>query len=87
MPMTTRLNRFIQRARELVGEQMTALMGLIWEVEGLRESFQRQDGKKAPGVDGMRKDDYREGSCGEERTGHGRRGAAISRRRTDASVR
>ena len=61
MPMTTRLNRFIQRARELVGEQMTALMGLIWEVEGLRESFQRQDGKKAPGVDGMRKDDYKDG--------------------------
>lgn len=59
--MTTRLNRFIQRARELVGEQMTALMGLIWEVEGLRESFQRQDGKKAPGVDGMRKDDYKDG--------------------------
>jgi hypothetical protein len=44
--MTTKLNRFIQRARELVGEQMTALMGLIWEVEGLRESFQRQDGRK-----------------------------------------
>ncbi|MGA7978719.1 MAG: hypothetical protein WCA32_00645 [Chromatiaceae bacterium] len=56
--MTTRLSRFIQRARELVGEKMTSVMGLVFEIEGLRESFQRQDGKKAPGVDGMRKSAY-----------------------------
>ncbi|WP_245232470.1 reverse transcriptase domain-containing protein [Thiorhodococcus minor] len=28
------------------------------EPEGLHESFERQDGRKAPGVDGVRKDDY-----------------------------
>ena len=59
--MTTRLNRFIQRLRELTGEKLTALMGLIFEIDGLRESFLRQDANKAPGVDGIRKQDYAEG--------------------------
>ena len=59
--MTTRLNRFMQRVRELGGEKLTALMGLIFEPEGLRESFLRQDGGKAPGVDGIRKKDYAHG--------------------------
>lgn len=59
--MTTRLNRFIQRMRELTGEKLTALMGLIFEIDGLRESFLRQEGNKAPGVDGIRKQDYEEG--------------------------
>jgi len=36
-------------------------MGLLYEPEGLRESFERQNGKKAPGVDGMRKEQYGEG--------------------------
>jgi len=36
-------------------------MGLLFEVEGLRASFERQDEKKAPGVDGMRKADYAQG--------------------------
>ena len=59
--MTTRLNRFIQRMRELRDEKLTALMGLIFDVDGLRESFQRQPANKAPGVDGIRKQDYEEG--------------------------
>jgi RNA-directed DNA polymerase len=59
--MTTKLARFTQRARELQRERFTSLMGLFFEVEGLRASFERQDGSKAPGVDGMRKADYAEG--------------------------
>lgn len=58
--MTTRLNRFMQRLRELTGEKLTALMGLIFDLDGLRESFLRQDANKAPGVDGIRKQDYAE---------------------------
>lgn len=59
--MTTKLARFTQKARELQGEHFTSLMGLLFDVEGLRASFERQDGRKAPGVDGMRKADYAEG--------------------------
>lgn len=36
-------------------------MGLLSEPEGLHASFERQDGRKAPGVDGIRKEDYAEG--------------------------
>jgi len=36
-------------------------MGLLFDPEGLRESFERQNGKKAPGVDGIRKEQYGEG--------------------------
>jgi retron-type reverse transcriptase len=36
-------------------------MGLLFDPEGLRESFERQDGRKAPGVDGVRKEDYAKG--------------------------
>jgi RNA-directed DNA polymerase len=59
--MTTKLARFTRRARELRRERLTSLMGLLFEVEGLRASFERQDEKKAPGVDGMRKADYAQG--------------------------
>jgi len=45
-------------AREEPPMRFNALMGLLSDPEGLRESFERQDGRKAPGVDGMRKDDY-----------------------------
>ena len=41
--------------------RFTSLMGLLSDPEGLRESFGRQDGRKAPGVDGIRKDDYGQG--------------------------
>lgn len=56
--MTTRLARFTQKARAEPRERFTALMGLVFDPEGLHASFERQDGKKAPGVDGMRKADY-----------------------------
>jgi retron-type reverse transcriptase len=36
-------------------------MGLLYEQEGLHASFERQNGKKALGVDGMRKVGYAEG--------------------------
>ena len=36
-------------------------MGMLYDPEGLRESYERQDGRKAPGVDGMRKEQYGEG--------------------------
>jgi group II intron reverse transcriptase/maturase len=41
--------------------RFNALMGLLYDPEGLRESFERQNGPKAPGVDGMRKEQYGEG--------------------------
>ena len=59
--MTTRLDRFTQKARAEPRLRFTALMGLLFDPEGLRESFERQDGRKAPGVDGMRKKEYAEG--------------------------
>jgi RNA-directed DNA polymerase len=65
--VTTRLERFTQKAREEPRERFNALMGLLYEPEGLRESFGRQDGRKAPGVDGMSKEQYGEGL--EERLG------------------
>jgi RNA-directed DNA polymerase len=61
MTMTTKLARFTQKAREVGRERFTSLMGLLFDLEGLRASFERQDGGKAPGVDGMRKADYAEG--------------------------
>jgi group II intron reverse transcriptase/maturase len=48
-------------ARENPGMRFNALMGLLFDPEGLRESFERQDGRKAPGVDGVRKEDYAAG--------------------------
>ncbi|MDJ0892558.1 MAG: group II intron reverse transcriptase/maturase [Gammaproteobacteria bacterium] len=59
--MSTRLERFTHKAREEPRLRFNALMGLLFDLEGLRESFERQDGRKAPGVDGMRKEQYGEG--------------------------
>lgn len=59
--MGTRLSRFTQKARELRGEHFTALMGMVFDEEELRESFSRQKGDKAAGVDGIRKADYAQG--------------------------
>ena len=59
--MGTRLTRFTQRVREIRGERYTALMGMLYDPEELRESFERQDGRKAPGVDGVKKPNYTEG--------------------------
>ena len=56
--MTTRLARFKQEARQQPRERFTALMGLVFDPEGLHVSFERQNGRKAPGVDGIRKADW-----------------------------
>jgi len=54
--MTTRLTRLTQKVRELRGERLSSLMGMLFDPEGLRSSFERQEERKAPGVDGVRKD-------------------------------
>src|ERR1039457_4505356 len=59
--MTTKLVRFTQWARESPQRQYNALMGLLFDPDGLSASFERQAGRKAPGVDGIRKADYAEG--------------------------
>lgn len=59
--MTTKLARFTQKAREELQVQFNSLMGLLFDPAGLRASFERQPGNKAPGVDGMRKADYVDG--------------------------
>lgn len=59
--MTTRLDRFTQRAQANPRERFTSLMGCLAEPAGLRESFEQLDGRKAAGVDGMRKGEYAQG--------------------------
>lgn len=59
--MTTRLERFTQKARAEPELRFTALMGLLTDEQGLHASFERQDGRKAPGVDGVTKAAYAEG--------------------------
>jgi len=61
--MTTDLIRFTQWARESPQRQYTALMGMLYDPEGLNASFERQAANKAPGVDGMRKAVYADGSA------------------------
>lgn len=56
--MTTKLIHFTQWAREAPQPRYTALMGLLCDPEGLRESFDGQAGNKAAGIDGMCKADY-----------------------------
>jgi group II intron reverse transcriptase/maturase len=53
--------RFTQWARESPQRQYTALMGMLYDPEGLNASFERQPANKAPGVDGMRKAEYADG--------------------------
>jgi len=59
--MTTDLIRFTQWARESPQRQYTALMGMLYDLEGLNASFERQPANKAPGVDGIRKAEYADG--------------------------
>ena len=61
MTMTTKFIRFTEKARAEPHLRFNALMGLLYDPEGLHASFERQSGKKAPGVDGMRKVDYAQG--------------------------
>jgi len=61
MTMTTKFIRFTEKARAEPQLRFNALMGLLFDPEGLHASFERQNGKKAPGVDGIRKVDYEDG--------------------------
>ena len=56
--MTTQLICFKRRAQAEPGTRFNALMGLLAEPQGLRESFDRQPGNKATGVDGISKRQY-----------------------------
>ena len=56
--MTTELTRFTQWAMEKPQKRYTALMGMLAQPRGLAESFDRQDPRKAAGVDGIRKAAY-----------------------------
>jgi group II intron reverse transcriptase/maturase len=56
--MNTRFIHFTQRAQAEPRLKFNALMGLMCDPQGLHESFERQAGDKAPGVDGVRKADY-----------------------------
>ena len=55
MCMTRRFIGFTQRARAEPGLRFNALMGLLSDPQGLRESFERQPANKAPGIDGVSK--------------------------------
>ncbi len=61
MIMTTKFIRFTEKARAEPQLRFNALMGLLFDPEGLHASFERQPGTKAPGVDGIRKVDYAKG--------------------------
>ena len=56
--MTPDLLRFTRMARAKPKERFNSLMGLLSRPEGLAASFGRLAAKKAPGVDGTRKEDY-----------------------------
>ena len=56
--MTTKLDRFTQWAQQEPQPRYNALMGMLTDPQGLRESFDKQPGNKAAGADGVRKADY-----------------------------
>lgn len=58
--MTTKLESLAKRAQAEPQTRFSSLLGMVYDPEGLREAFGRQDGRKAPGVDGIRKKDYAE---------------------------
>lgn len=60
MPMSTRLERFTRKARSEPHARFNALMGQLFDPERLRESFERQHGRKAPRVNGIREEQYDE---------------------------
>jgi len=59
--VSTRLERLTLKARNEPQTRFTALMGQLFDPDGLRESYGRQDGRKAPGVDGIDKEQYGDG--------------------------
>ena len=58
--MTPDLARFTRLARDNPKMRFNSLMGLLFRADGLRDSFERQPSRKAPGVDGVKKADYAE---------------------------
>ena len=54
LTVTTNLECFTSMARDEPPMRFISSMGLLTEAEGLCESFERQNGTKAPGVDGVR---------------------------------
>ncbi len=56
VPATTGVESIAKRARSQPTETFTALMH-HFSVDNLRASFAALDGRKAPGVDGVSKDD------------------------------
>jgi RNA-directed DNA polymerase len=58
MCMTTQPTRFTQREEKRSQRRYTSLMGMLFNVSGLMESFHRQPRNKAVGVDGVRKVAY-----------------------------
>jgi RNA-directed DNA polymerase len=56
--MTTQLVCFTQWAKQSPQPHYNALMGMLCNPQGLRESFDKQAGNKATGIDGVRKQDY-----------------------------
>ena len=56
--MTPDIARLAYMVREAPTEKLTSLMGMVFREEGLSDSFRRLPGNKAPGVDGVRKEDY-----------------------------
>jgi len=62
--MTPDIERLTQMARADTNKKFHGLMGMLLRREGLLASFTDLAGNKACGVDGMRKDDYRQGLDG-----------------------
>jgi RNA-directed DNA polymerase len=56
--MTTELTRFTKSEEKQSQRRYTSLMGMLFNVSGLMESFHRQPRDKAVGVDGVGKADY-----------------------------
>jgi RNA-directed DNA polymerase len=56
--MATELTRFTQSEEKQSQRRYTSLMGMLFNVAGLTESFHRQPRDKAVGVDGIGKEDY-----------------------------
>jgi group II intron reverse transcriptase/maturase len=62
--MTISLSSFTQMARDNPKMKFTSLMGMVFNVDGLLDSFDRLPAQKAAGVDGMQKDVYAVGKEG-----------------------
>jgi RNA-directed DNA polymerase len=59
--MTTDLLRFTKACQQHPKRRWTSLVGMLFRLEGLADSYRRLAPNKAPGVDGIRKVDYAKG--------------------------